>query len=208
MRASIFMATADRIVFVVDPDETSRASLTSLLKSDGLEARGHTAGATLLEDLGPDARGCLIVDLSRAGGDSLDLISALKTASPLLPIIAITAPADVAVAVEAMKAGASDVLEKPVDARRLLRIARAALEEHEAAFEAAIAQSRVARRIESLTARERQVLDLIMQGASNKVVAQTLAISPRTVEIYRANVMSKMRAGSLSDLIRMTLSAA
>lgn len=201
-------STADRTVFVIDYDEAARASWVSLLRSEGLDVGAFAAPGALAQDMPPNARGCLVIDLSHDTREGLDLIASLKTAGSLLPVIVLSPRADVGTAIDALKAGASEVLEKPADSARLLRIVRSALEESEAAHDAAAAMTGVTRRMESLTTRERQVLDLIMKGASNKVVAQSLAISPRTVEIYRANVMSKMRAESFSDLIRMTLSAA
>jgi two-component system response regulator FixJ len=113
----------------------------------------------------------------------------------------------VTVAVQAMKAGASEFVQKPFESELILRLVRGALEENDEAMDASSRRLRVLRRIESLTARERQVLEMIMDGASNKQIASGLSISPRTVEIYRANVMSKMRADSLSELIRMTLAS-
>jgi two-component system response regulator FixJ len=139
--------------------------------------------------------------------DGVELVKTLKQRHCLLPVILITGHADVTVAVQAMKAGASEFVQKPFESELILRLVRAALEENEEAMDASSRRTRVLRRIESLTARERQVLDLIMEGASNKAIASGLTISPRTVEIYRANVMSKMRADSLSELIRMTLAS-
>ena len=139
--------------------------------------------------------------------DGIELIKALKAVGCILPVIVITGHADVSRAVDAMKAGATDFIEKPFDSEMILRAVRACMEENDAAVDAGAAKTKVLRRLESLTTRERQVLDLILEGASNKVIAARLEISPRTVEIYRANVMSKMRADSLSDLIRSTITA-
>lgn len=200
-------ATAERTVFVVDDDDAALDSLVMLLKSDGLSPRGFASAHDFLATYDPDARGCLITDLRMPGMDGVGLIQALKGVGCILPVIVITGHADVTRAVDAMKAGAKDFVEKPYESELILRIVRICLEENDAAVDANAARDRVLRRIESLTARERQVLDLIMEGASNKVVAQQLEISPRTVEIYRANVMSKMRADSLSDLVRMTLTS-
>lgn len=199
--------TADRTVYVVDDDDAARDSLAMLLKSDGLRARSFASAHEFLATFEASARGCVVTDLRMPSMDGIELIRALKAMGCLLPVIVITGHADVSRAVDAMKAGASDFIEKPYEAEQLLRAVRGCLEENDAATDANAARTRVLRRLESLTGRERQVLDLIIEGASNKVIAATLAISPRTVEIYRANVMSKMRAESLSDLIRSTLQA-
>ena len=197
----------DRTVFVVDDDTAALDSLVMLLKSDGLTAKGFASAHDFLAQFDPEARGCVITDLRMPSMDGIELIKALKAAGCILPVIVITGHADVSRAVDAMKAGATDFLEKPYESEQILRAVRAGLEDNDAAVDASAARVRVQRRMESLTARERQVLDLIMEGASNKVIAAKLAISPRTVEIYRANVMSKMRADSLSDLIRTTITA-
>ena len=198
-------SAADRTVFVVDDDEAALDSLVMLLKSDGLPARGFRSAHDFLATFDPAVRGCVITDLRMPGMDGVGLIHALKAAGCILPVMVITGHADVGQAVDAMKAGARDFVEKPYESDVILRIVRAGLEENDAAMDACAARTVLLRRLESLTQRERQVLDLIMEGASNKVIAQRLTISPRTVEIYRANVMSKMRADSLSELIRTTL---
>jgi two-component system response regulator FixJ len=198
---------ADRTVFVVDDDAPALDSLLMLLRSDGLNPSGFSSAEAFLDNLSPDARGCIISDVRMPGMDGVQLIRALKERHCLMPVIVITGHADVTIAVQAMKAGAAEFVQKPFESELILRLVRACLEENDDAVDASSRRLRVLRRIESLTARERQVLDLIMQGASNKLIASSLDISPRTVEIYRANVMSKMRADSLSDLIRMTLAA-
>jgi len=198
---------ADRTVFVVDDDDAARDSLLMLLKSDGLPARGFASAHDFLATFDPAARGCIITDLRMPGMDGIELIRALKGVGCILPVIVITGHADVSRAVDAMKAGAIDFIEKPYESEVILKGVRHCLEENDAAVDAGATRTRILRRLESLTPRERQVLDLIVDGASNKVIASTLSISPRTVEIYRANVMSKMRAESLSDLIRSTITA-
>jgi len=197
----------DRTVFVVDDDAAALDSLVMLLKSDGLTTRGFASAHEFLAQFDTELRGCVITDLRMPSMDGIELIKALKAAGCILPVIVITGHADVSRAVDAMKAGATDSLEKPYESEQILRAVRAGLEENDAAVDAGADRLRIQRRMDSLTARERQVLDLIMEGASNKVIAAKLAISPRTVEIYRANVMSKMRADSLSDLIRSTITA-
>lgn len=199
--------TAERTVFVVDDDDAALHSLLSLLKSDGLVARGFNSAIEFLGTLTPELRGCVVTDVRMPGMDGVELIKAVKATGSILPIIVVTGHADVSVAVQAMKAGAAELVEKPYESELILRFVRACMEEHEESFDAGARRGRVRRRIEHLTGRERQVLDLIVEGGSNKVVAARLQISPRTVEIYRANVMSKMRADSLSELVRMTLAA-
>lgn len=200
-------SAAERTVFVVDDDDAARDSLVVLLRSDGLTARPFASAHDFLATFDAAARGCIVTDLRMPSMDGIDLIKALKGVGCILPVIVITGHADVSRAVDAMKAGATDFIEKPFDSEQILRAVRACMEENDAAVDAGAVKTRVLRRLESLTARERQVLDLIVEGASNKVIAARLEISPRTVEIYRANVMSKMRADSLSDLIRSTLTA-
>jgi two-component system response regulator FixJ len=198
---------ADRTVFVVDDDAAALDSLVMLLRSDGLNPSGFSSAQAFLDVLTPDSRGCVISDVRMPGMDGVQLLKTLKGMQCILPVIVITGHADVTVAVQAMKAGAAEFVQKPFESELILRLVRACLEDNDDAVDASAKRNRVLRRIESLTARERQVLNFIMEGASNKVIASGLAISPRTVEIYRANVMSKMRADNLSDLIRMTLSS-
>jgi len=201
------MPSADRTVFVVDDDEAALDSLVVLLRSEGLNPSGFSSAEAFLRQLTPEARGCVISDVRMPGMDGVQLLKTLKAQGCMLPVIVITGHADVTVAVQAMKAGAADFIEKPFESELILRLVRACLEENDEAVDANAKVVRVRRRLESLTARERQVLELIITGSSNKQIAAALAISPRTVEIYRANVMSKMRADSLSDLVRMTLAA-
>jgi two-component system, LuxR family, response regulator FixJ len=203
----VMTPAADRTVFVVDDDAAALDSLVMLLRSDGLNPSGFSSAEDFLDALTPQARGCVISDVRMPGMDGVELIRALKGMGCILPVIVITGHADVTVAVQAMKAGATEFVQKPFESELILRLVRACLEENDDAVDASARRTRVLRRIESLTARERQVLDMIMEGASNKAIALALAISPRTVEIYRANVMSKMRADNLSELIRMTLSS-
>ena len=201
------MSADDRTVFVVDDDDATLDSLVMLLRSDGLTVRGFRSPHDFIADFDIEFRGCVVTDLHMPGMDGIELIRALRTAGSILPVIVITGHADVGRAVDAMKAGAADLIEKPFEGQLILRVIRGRLEENDAAIDAGAMRNRVLRRMESLTVRERQVLEMIVGGASNKVIAARLEISPRTVEIYRANVMSKMRANSLSELIRITLAA-
>ena len=203
----VMSPAADRTVFVVDDDAAALDSLVMLLRSDGLNPSGFSSAQAFLDSLTAEARGCVISDVRMPGMDGVQLIRTLKAMNCILPVIVITGHADVTVAVQAMKSGAAEFIQKPFESELILRLVRGCLEENDDAVDEHAKRNRIVRRLESLTARERQVLDLIMDGASNKMIASSLSISPRTVEIYRANVMSKMRADSLSELVRMTLAA-
>jgi two-component system, LuxR family, response regulator FixJ len=198
---------ADRAVYVVDDDDAALDSLIMLLNAEGLPAVGFSNPNEFLETLPEEPRGCLITDLRMPEMDGVELIRTLRDKGVIIPVIVITGHADVTKAVDAMKAGAADFIEKPFESELILRLVRACLEANDDAVDAYAWRGRVKQRLDSLTTRERQVLDLVVEGASNKVVASRLGISPRTVEIYRASVMSKMRADSLSELVRMTLAS-
>jgi|SRR5436190_9660837 two-component system response regulator FixJ len=197
----------ERAVYVVDDDDAALDSLVMLLAAEGLPAKGFPSPAEFLDALPQEPRGCLITDLRMPEMDGVELIRALRQQGVIIPVIVVTGHADVTKAVDAMKAGAADFIEKPFESELILRLVRTCLEENDDAVDANASRSRVKQRLDSLTARERQVLDLVVEGASNKIVAGRLGISPRTVEIYRASVMSKMRADSLSELVRMTLAS-
>jgi two-component system response regulator FixJ len=194
-------------VYVVDDDEAALHSLTLLLRANGLKSAGFGSPSELLDVLSPHARGCLVTDLKMPDMDGVQLIRALQERGSTLPVIVVTGHADVSRAVDAMKAGAAEFIEKPFEAELILRLVRSCLEQHDEALDDNAWRNHVRERMEALTVRERQVMELVVGGASNKTIAGHLGISPRTVEIYRASVMSKMRADSLSDLVRMTLAS-
>lgn len=196
---------ASGIVHVVDDDEAVRQSLAFLLGSAGLAVRLYDSAPAFLENLAGIKGGCLITDIRMPGMSGLDLLHALRARACGLPTIVITGHGDVPLAVEAMKAGAVDFIEKPFEQEVLLNAVQAALEQGAAGSGAE--GHAIAARLESLSAREQQVLDGLIAGHSNKTIAQALGISPRTVEVYRANLMTKMEAKSLSELIRMTILA-
>lgn len=192
------------IIYVVDDDEAVRQSLAFLLGSAGLAVRLYDSAASFLAGLSGVSGGCLITDLRMPGMSGLELLHALKAKACRLPTIVITGHGDVPLAVEAMKAGAIDFIEKPFDQEVLLGAVKTALERSGGASEE---ERAVAAKLASLSARERQVLEGLIDGHSNKAIARDLGISPRTVEVYRANLMTKMEARSLSELIRMALRA-
>ena len=195
----------NRIVHIVDDDEAVRQSLAFLLGSAGLAVRLYDSATAFLTGLAGVKGGCLITDMRMPDMTGLELLRALKAKGCGLPAIVITGHGDVPLAVEAMKAGAVDFIEKPFDEEAILRAVQAALEcgrEGEGGDAPAIAA-----RLASLSERERQVLEGLIAGHPNKTIAYDLGISPRTVEVYRANLMTKMGARSLSELIRMAIIA-
>jgi two-component system response regulator FixJ len=195
----------NRIVHIVDDDEAVRQSLAFLLGSAGLAVRLYDSATAFLAGLSGVKGGCLITDLRMPGMTGLELLHALRAKACGLPAIVITGHGDVPLAVEAMKAGAIDFIEKPFDEEEILNAVHVALErggEGDGGDGSAIAA-----RLASLSEREWQVLEGLIAGQPNKTIAYDLGISPRTVEVYRANLMTKMGARSLSELIRMAILA-
>ena len=191
-------------VFVVDDDDAMRDSLDFLLSSAGCAVRTFESAERLLEALTDSNCGCVVSDVRMPGIDGLELLRRIKAARPSLPVVIITGHGDVPLAVEAMKLGAADFVEKPFDDERLIGVVQAALA---GAPREADPANEIGARVASLSPRERQVLDGLVAGLSNKAIARAHDISPRTVEVYRANLMAKMQAASLSDLVRMAMRA-
>jgi len=193
----------NRIVHIVDDDEAVRQSLAFLLSSTGLAVRLYDSASAFLAGLASVKGGCLITDMRMPDMTGLELLHQLRAKACGLPAIVITGHGDVALAVEAMKAGAVDFIEKPFDQEAILTAVKAALERGGEGGDTAA----IAARLASLSERERQVLEGLIAGHPNKTIAYDLGISPRTVEVYRANLMTKMEARSLSELIRMAILA-
>ncbi|HLK83162.1 MAG TPA: response regulator FixJ [Xanthobacteraceae bacterium] len=196
---------ADAIVHVIDDDQAVRQSIEFLLRTLGMTARSYDSASAFLNALPAIESGCIITDVRMPGVSGIDLLRRLGEMRIKMPVIVITGHGDVPLAVEAMKAGAVDFLEKPFDDEVLIGLVRSALNRsrEDAVHEAERAE--LLARLSNLTNRERQVLEGLIAGKPNKIIAFDLAISPRTVEIYRANVMTKMAAASLSELVRMAL---
>lgn len=195
------------VVHVVDDDEAVRRSLAMLLASFGLVAETHDSAETVLSRLDGMQPGCLVVDIRMPGMDGLELQEQLKARGCDLPVVVVTGHADVGLAVRAMKAGAVDFIEKPYSENDLLRAVRAALERLSNARQVQIAADTAVSRIAVLTPRERDVLLSLVDGRPNKVIAHELGISPRTVEIHRANLMEKLGCRSLAEVVRIAISA-
>jgi two-component system response regulator FixJ len=196
-----------QVVHVIDDDADVRQSLAFLLSTAGFAVRVHESGAAFLKNLSSAQDGCIVTDVRMPGVDGIELQRRLKAANSTMPVIVMTGHGDIALAVEAMKAGALDFIEKPFDDEVMLTAIRTALARRSSELERGSASSEVQARLDLLSERERQVLGGLVEGKPNKIIAYDLGISARTVEIYRANVMTKMRADSLSALVRMALLA-
>lgn len=197
------MTELEPAVFIVDDDDAVRRFLGSLIESVTLCVETYASAQDFLVAYEPDRPGCLVLDVRMPGMSGLELQRKLRERAIDLPVIILTGHGNVQVAVQAMKAGAVEFVEKPFNNELLLdRIEKAVAESVHARGER-IKRGEIAQRLQILTPRERQVLDLVVAGETNKGVARQLAISERTVEIHRANVMRKMRAKSFADLVMM-----
>jgi len=195
----------DLTVFVVDDDEAIRDSLAALLQAEGFAVETFDSGEAFLTAFDAARPGCLLVDVRMPGMSGLELHEALVARAASIPVIMITGQGDVPTAVRAMKAGVAEFIEKPVDPDEVLEMVGRLLAEQQVVADARGAAADVAKRIDRLTPRERDVLKHLVAGAPNKVIAYELGISPRTVEVHRARVMEKMQARHLSELVRMAL---
>ena len=200
-------AAAQPVVHIIDDDEGLRESLAFLLRSAALEVRSFELAKAFLEVLPDAALGCVITDVRMPDMSGIELLRRLKELKIGVPVIVITGHGDIALAVEAMKIGAADFFEKPFDDDLLVASVRAALRQQEDQTKHGAERAEIEHRISTLSPREKDVLTGLIEGRANKQIAFDLGISPRTVEIYRANLMNKMQANSLSDLVRMALLA-
>jgi two-component system, LuxR family, response regulator FixJ len=201
------MAPPTSLVHVIDDDDAVRESLEFLLRAAKIEVRTYDSATTFLAAVPGSGAGCIVTDVRMPGLSGVDLLRQLKARGSTMPVIVITGHGDIQLAVEAMKIGAADFLEKPFDDEALLASVRSALGRLEKDAQRESERTDLSNRLAALSAREREVLEGLVAGKANKVIAYDLGISPRTVEIYRANVMTKMNAGSLSELVRMALLA-
>jgi two-component system, LuxR family, response regulator FixJ len=197
----------EAIIYVIDDDEAVRHSLEFLLKSASLKVHAFDSAKAFLDFLPQAQAGCVITDVRMPDITGIELLQRLKTAKFDLPVIVITGHGDISLAVEAMKIGAVDFLEKPFNDDQLLAAVRAALARDAGAGKRKSELAGIQSKLAELSNRERQVLEGLVAGKANKVIAFDLDISPRTVEIYRSNLMTKMSANSLSDLVRMAITA-
>jgi len=199
--------SADGTVHVIDDDDAMRDSLAFLFQSANVPVQTYDSAAAFLDRLPQIGGGCVLTDVRMPGMSGLDLLKRLKELKVAMPVIVITGHGDVPLAVEAMKSGAADFFEKPFEDDLLLAAVNAALSRQAVNQESDALRAALEQRLARLTPRERQVLEGLVAGHPNKTIAYDLGISPRTIEIYRANVMTKMEAMSLSELVRMALTA-
>jgi two-component system response regulator FixJ len=201
------MMQPDPVIYVIDDDDAVRHSLEFLLKTAGMTVRGFESAKAFLDVLPQIRSGCIITDVRMPDITGIDLLRKVKQAGVDIPVIVITGHGDIALAVEAMKIGAVDFLEKPFDDGTLIEAVRGSLSRTADAAQRNVELGAITGKLAALSNRERQVLEGLVAGKANKVIAFDLGISPRTVEIYRANLMTKMAANSLSDLVRMAMVA-
>lgn len=195
---------SEGVVHIIDDDAAMRDSLGFLLQVNRIPFRVFESAIAFLDAL-PEDGGCVLTDVRMPEMNGIEMVRRLKERGYRAPVIVMTGHADVPLAIEAMKAGVVDFIEKPFDEALLLSALRSALEQGKAQSEQDAALSETRKRIAALSPRESEVLDGLVEGKANKVIAFDLGISPRTVEIYRANLMTKMQARSLSELVRMAL---
>lgn len=194
-------------VYIVDDDEPIRRALCFLLEAAGIASRAFGSAIEFLEVSDQLPPGCIITDVRMPGVDGIELVKRLKQKGMPHPVIVVTGHGDILLAVDAMKAGAVDFIEKPFNDAVLLHAVRSALSGGGSASRQDAGRRQVAELMAALSPREREVLHGVVGGKSNKVIAQELGISPRTVEVHRANLMAKTGASSLSELVRMALGA-
>jgi two-component system, LuxR family, response regulator FixJ len=197
----------DPVIHVIDDDDAARESLEFLIRSANLSVTAYDSATAFLRALPQIPYGCIITDVRMPGLSGIELLRHLKDAGIKLPVIVVTGHGDVPIAVEAMKLGAVDFFEKPFDGDKMVAAVQSALSNSRDDADRDAERRALQERLAALTPRERDVLKGLVAGKPNKVIAYDLGISPRTVEIYRANVMTKMKSGSLSELVRMALHA-
>jgi len=193
------------MVHIVDDDNAIRESLSLLMKSEGIQATTYATAEDFLSQYHPTESQCLLLDIRMPGMSGLELIEELKKRNISIPVIFITGHGDISMAVQAMRAGATDFIEKPFDSDYLIRRTRDCLQECLCLSHSNELKQKMNERLSRLTKRERQVMDLLVDGKQNKTIAYELNISVRTVELHRAKVMEKLSAHSLSDVVRTSI---
>jgi two-component system response regulator FixJ len=201
------MAESNRTVHLVDDDESIRRSASFMLRTSGYLVKTYASGVELLKEPAAITPGCILLDVRMPGLDGIEVQKALQDAGVLHPVIVMTGHGDVTVAVQAMKQGAVDFVEKPFEKAVLLGAIDAGFERLEKSSKRAARAEEARVRLNALTARELDVMKGLVRGHPNKTIAYDLGISPRTVEIHRANMMTKLEVASLSEALRIAFTA-
>ena len=201
------MTTAEQTVFIVEDDAAVRDSLGLLLGLQGFRTQSFSCAEDFRRIYQPSWAGCLLLDVRMPGMNGLELQESLRRQGLALPVIIMTAHGDITTVRSALKSGAVDFLEKPVDPTALLAAVRTALDADAARRRTALEAEGARQRLSVLTARERQVMELVAKGCHNREIAETLGISPRTVEVHKARVMEKLQVQSVPELVRIVLRA-
>jgi two-component system response regulator FixJ len=198
---------SDQLVHIIDDDDSVREGLAFLLQCHGIASKSYDSATTFLSHVEQLEPGCIVTDVRMPGLSGEELVERLQSRGVTEPIIVMTGHADVPMAIRALRAGVTDFLEKPFSDEAMLSAVRAALARREDRGEIEAERSRIAANLSALSGRETEVLEGLIEGKANKVIAFDLGISARTVEVYRANVMTKMGARALSELVRMVMIA-
>ena len=198
---------SEQEVFAIDDDIAMRDLLDFLFKSAGFAVKIFDSALSFLELLPRVQSGCVVTDIRMPGLDGIELLKRVKQEKPVLSVVVMTGHGDIPLAVEAMKLGAVDFIEKPFDDERLINSVRSALAGISDSTSEKNVSTEITNRVAALSSRERQILEGLVAGLPNKAIARNFDISPRTVEVYRANVMTKMQASSLSELVRFAIRA-
>ncbi len=199
--------TTHKVVHVIDDDAAIRDAVGLLLSTEGFTVHTYASAPAFLKAVAHNREGCVVTDVRMPEMNGIDLITKMREDRISMPVIVLTAHADVPLAVEAMKLGAIDLLEKPFDDDALIAAVDAALERLDAEETRSRETVAIKNRLATLTRRENEILAGLLRGLSNKVIAHDLGISIRTAEVHRANIMAKMRAGNLAELVKMALAA-
>jgi two-component system, LuxR family, response regulator FixJ len=199
--------TSQRTVHLIDDDAAVRDAVGLLLRTEGFKVFSYDTATAFLKTAQANAEGCVVTDVRMPEVNGIELIAKMKEERISMPVVVLTAHADVPLAVEAMKLGAVDLLEKPFEDVALLTAINAALERRDVEENKSRETHEIKNRLASLTRRENEILAGLLKGLSNKAIAHDLGISIRTAEVHRANIMAKMRAGNLAELVKMALAA-
>ncbi len=200
------MSDLKQSIFIVDDDENVRDSLTELLASVGLNTSAYSTAKEFLDDFNHNNSGCVLVDVRMPGMSGIQLQHELNEMGATLPVIIMTGHGDIKMAVQAMKDGAFEFLQKPFRDQDLLDSIAKALEKEELIRERHKTKAELEKRINSLTERERQVVDKVLEGKVNKIIARELGVSDRTIEIHRSHAMHKLNATSVAEMVKIMLS--